>query len=151
MSAWNDVGLSDYDAIAIRAARPDDIEAVLALWAVARSAHAATSDRHEAVARLIDEYPGSLLVAERRNVIVGTVIAAWDGWRGNMYRLAVDPSHRRKRIATKLVGAGEESLKRRGARRVTALVAIADESAGALWDAVGYPVDSAIGRRVRNL
>jgi len=49
------------------------------------------------------------------------------------------------------VQAGEESLRRRGAQRVTALVAFDDRVAAGFWDAVGYPTDRQIGRRVRNL
>jgi ribosomal protein S18 acetylase RimI-like enzyme len=139
------------DAIAIREATAGDIPGVLALWTLARSEHAVTPDRAAEVARLIDEHSGSVLVAEMKGGLVGVLIAAWDGWRGNMYRLAVHPSHRRKRIATQLVRAGEESLRRRGARRVSALVAHDDDVAGGLWDATGYPVDPLIGRRVRDL
>ena len=43
----------------------------------------------EDVERLIADSPAALLVAERDGEIVGVLIAAWDGWRGNMYRLAV--------------------------------------------------------------
>ena len=93
-----------------------------------------------------------LLVAENGDrEIVGMLIAGWDGWRGNMYRLAVHPRHRRQGIARRLLDAGEEHLRRLGARRVTALVGYDDEVAGAFWDAAGYPVDQEIGRRVRNL
>ena len=46
--------------------------------------------------------------------------------------------------------AGEDYLRDRGARRVTALVAHDDE-AEKFWDAAGYPLDREIGRRVRNL
>jgi ribosomal protein S18 acetylase RimI-like enzyme len=142
--------LSD-DGVAIRVAEPRDLEAVMALWGVARSAHAVTVDRTEDVARLIAEHPGTLLVAQVADEVIGAVVAAWDGWRGNIYRLAVHPSHRRRGIGMQLIRAGEESLRRRGARRVTALVAHDDAVAGALWDAAGYPVDSEIGRRVRDL
>jgi ribosomal protein S18 acetylase RimI-like enzyme len=148
--AWNDVGLSA-EAITIRPGRADDATAVLALWELARSARAVTPDRAEDLVRLVAEQPGSLLVAEAQEQLVGTVIAAWDGWRGNMYRLAVDPRRRRQGIAIALVRAGEASLRRRGARRVTALVAHDDGPAGALWDAAGYPPDREIGRRARNL
>jgi ribosomal protein S18 acetylase RimI-like enzyme len=143
--------LTTEDMIGIREAGTGDLERVLALWAVARSAHAVTPDRADDLVRLIDDHPGSLLVAEADGELVGVVIAAWDGWRGNMYRLAVHPSHRRQRIATQLVRAGEESLRRRGARRVSALVAHDDYIAGTLWDSAGYPVDPVIGRRVRDL
>ena len=35
--------------------------------------------------------------------MVGSLIAAWDGWRGSFYRLAVHPERRRQRIATALL------------------------------------------------
>jgi len=136
----------------IRLCRPADALAVLELWRLARSEHATTSDRIEDVERLIAEAPSVLLVAENGDgAIVGALIAGWDGWRGNMYRLAVHPDHRRRGIARGLLDAGEEHLRGLGARRVTALVAHDDDVAGAFWDAAGYPVDQEIGRRVRNL
>lgn len=124
---------------------------MLALWAQARSGHASTPDRLDDVQRLLATMPGSLLVAEADGVIVGALIAAWDGWRGNMYRLAVISEHRRGGIGLALVGAGEEHLRRHGARRITALVSYEDEVAAGFWEAAGYPQDREIGRRVRNL
>lgn len=126
--------------------------AVLELWAESRSEHASTADRPEEVERLVDDdSPAALLVAERNGEIVGALIAAWDGWRGNMYRLAVRDGHRRAGIGLALVRAGEEYLRECGVRRITALVAYDDEVAGAFWEAAGYPRDREIGRRVRNL
>ena len=130
----------------------EDVGAVLGLWADARSEHAVTSDRAEDVERLLNETPSAVFVAEASDgEIVGVLIAGWDGWRGNMYRLAVRPDHRRQRIGRRLVNAGEEHLRSLGTRRVTALVGYDDTVAAAFWDAVGYPVDHEIGRRVRNL
>lgn len=137
--------------VTLRQAAPGDVPAVLALWDGGRSGHAVTADRAEDVERLLADSPGALLVAERQREIVGVLIAAWDGWRGNMYRLAVRDDHRRAGIGVALVRAGEEHLRSRGARRVTALVAFEDEAAGAFWDAAGYPQDPEIGRRARNL
>ncbi len=126
--------------------------AVLALWGQARSDHASASDRVEDVERLVAESPAALLVAERDREVVGALIAAWDGWRGSMYRLlAVRDGLRRQGIGIALVRAGEEELRRCGATRVTALVAFEDEPAGAFWESAGYPQDPVIGRRVRNI
>jgi len=137
----------------VRPAGRADIAAVLALWERARSAAASTPDTPETVARLLDAGPGSLLVAERgpEGAVVGALIAAWDGWRGNMYRLAVDPAHRRTGIALALVRAGERHLAALGARRVTALVAHDEPDAVGLWAAAGYARDADIARFVRNL
>ncbi len=138
-------------SITIRAANAADIPQVLLLWSLARSSHALTPDHDADVRRLVTAMPGSLLVAETGTRIVGVLVAGWDGWRGNMYRLAVHPDVRRRGIARRLVEAGEEHLRPLGARRATALVAFDDVVAGEFWDAAGYPVDSEIGRRVRNL
>src|SRR4051795_11546466 len=135
----------------IRAATAGDGPAVLALWARARSGNASTPDTPEAVERLLATGAGALLVAERDGAIVGALIAAWDGWRGGMYRLAVDRAHRRHGIGLALVRAGEARLAACGAPRVTALVAHEDADAVALWAAAGYARDRTIARFVRNL
>jgi ribosomal protein S18 acetylase RimI-like enzyme len=135
----------------IRPATVGDASAVLALWELARSQAATTPDSEDAVVRLVERDPGALVVAEHGGELVGTLIAAWDGWRGNLYRLAVAPGHRRRGIGRRLVEAGEERLRALGARRVTALVGRPDERAAGFWDAVGYPYDPAVERRVRNL
>jgi ribosomal protein S18 acetylase RimI-like enzyme len=135
----------------VRACVLRDSSAVLELWARARSEHASTPDRIVDLERLIAEAPGAVLVAESGGEIVGALIAAWDGWRGNMYRLAVRSDRRRQGIGLKLVRAGEEHLRTNGARRITALVAYDDPIAGEFWESAGYPRDRDIGRRVRNL
>src|ERR1700736_1385356 len=102
------------DELLVRAARTEDVKVVLELWAEARTQAAVTPDTDEAVVALI-EHPGSvLLVAELDHHIAGSLIVAWDGWRGNMSRLAVLPRVRRRGIATRLVEAGHEHLRRRG-------------------------------------
>ena len=137
--------------LTVRRCRRDDLGAVLELWASGRSEHASTPDRPEAVELLLGGSPGALLVAESGGRVVGAVIAGWDGWRGNIYRLAVAQGERRSGVGRRLVAAAEEHLRECGASRVTALVAFGDEAAGSFWDAVGYPQDAEIGRRVRNI
>jgi ribosomal protein S18 acetylase RimI-like enzyme len=135
----------------IRPAVPADVSAVLELWAAERSAAASTPDTEEAVLRVVES--GALLVAEEDSRIVGTLIAAWDGWRGNLYRLAVRGEQRRRGVGQALVEAGEGRLRGLGARRITALVGSDDKDDGVLafWRAVGYSHDRQIARFVRNL
>jgi ribosomal protein S18 acetylase RimI-like enzyme len=135
----------------VRPATRADVDAVLELWAAARSAAASTPDDVDAVVRLLEDGDGALLVAEADGRVVGALVAGWDGWRGNMYRLAVLASYRRRGIGRRLGEAGHESLRAKGARRVTALVAHAEDEAIALWRATGYELDDDMSRLVRNL
>jgi len=135
----------------LRPALSADIQQVLDLWEDARSTAAAVPDAPEALEALIAHAPDSLLVAELDGKVVGTVVAAWDGWRGNIYRLAVRRECRRLGIGLQLVRAAEAQLRDHGARRVTALVATEELGAAAMWKAAGYEHDRAVERFVRNL
>lgn len=138
------------DAVVVRAAERDDVPGVLALWSDGRGGHASQPDTAEAVERLLADRPGTLLVAECDGTLVGALIAASDGWRANMYRLAVATRWRRRGIAQALVSEGERRLREHGTGRITALVAYDDPVARGFWAAAGYADDREIGRFVRN-
>lgn len=135
----------------VRVCRASEALAVLELWKQTRSEHASTPDSLDDVQRLLSKDANSLLVAEANDSILGALIAASDGWRGNMYRLAVHAEHRRQGIGLALVRAGEQHLRQQGVNRITALVAYEDEVASSFWENASYPQDQEIGRRVRNL
>lgn len=138
----------DFD---VRACRSSEVSAVLELWEQTRSQHATMADSLDDVQRLLSHDAGSLLVADADGAILGALIAASDGWRGNMYRLAVHVEHRRAGIGLALVRGGEQHLRRQGVNRVTALVAYGDDIAVSFWEAAGYAQDHEIGRHVRNM
>ena len=119
------------------------------LWETSRSAASLTPDTVEAVEALLDR--SLLLLAVDDDEIVGTLVVGWDGWRGNMYRLAVRSDYRRRGIALALVDAGHDHLRSVGAPRITALVGAEEEEAASLWRAAGYERDRKIVRFVRNL
>jgi ribosomal protein S18 acetylase RimI-like enzyme len=101
--------------------------------------------------RVLDEHDGGvLLVAEIGGRPVASLIAAWDGWRGNMYRLAVHPSYRRQGIGLRLVREAEARLRAKGARRITALVGAGDDRAAGVWLEAGYELDERIARFVKS-
>jgi ribosomal protein S18 acetylase RimI-like enzyme len=90
-------------------------------------------------------------VAEADGRIAGCVVATWDGWRGNLYRLAVDPGRRRQGIAADLLRASEARLAALGARRISALVTAGDPAAEGVWRSAGYRPDERVGRFVKLL
>jgi ribosomal protein S18 acetylase RimI-like enzyme len=134
----------------IRGCRPGEAEAVLRLWQQAGATPGVT-DTAADVRRAITDGPAHVLVAEAGGQIVGTLIATFDGWRGNLYRLAVRPDCRRRGIARALVAEGEKRLAAQGARRVSALVERDHPWAVAFWGAAGYAADPRIERFVRHL
>lgn len=121
----------------IREGGLDDIPALLELWSLAGSVPT-PSDRGDSLAALVEHDPRALLVAESEGTLVGSLIAAWDGWRGNFHRLAVRPGYRRRGLATELVRTGEGRLRARGAIRLAAIVARDEEAALEFWTAQGY-------------
>ena len=133
----------------MRPCAPDELDAVLAVWRRAE-AEPSVSDDLESLRRLVAHDPGSLLVAELDGEIVGTLIAAWDGWRGNLYRLAVLPEHRRHGFGRELVRHAELELRRQGAIRVAAVVVEDHDPATGFWLAAGYERQSLRLRFVKN-
>ena len=121
----------------VRSARDADLPAVLALWSEAGAVPSVTDDL-DSLRRLLAADRHALLVAQLDQSVAGTLIAAWDGWRGSFYRLAVMPHLRRRGLARTLVAAGEARLRSLGARRLTAFVDTGEEHALAFWTAVGY-------------
>jgi ribosomal protein S18 acetylase RimI-like enzyme len=136
------------DLPSIRSCRREEVTAVLELWKRAEAVPSATDDVN-GLERLLDADDGALLVADSDGEIVGSLITAWDGWRGNLYRLAVLPEYRRRGLARALVAEGERRLRAKGARRLNALVIEVHDTAVGFWEASGYSLDARIGRFVK--
>jgi ribosomal protein S18 acetylase RimI-like enzyme len=134
----------------IRNGITDDVAAVLELWRRADASPSSTESAED-VLGLLARDPEALLVAEADGEIVGSLIVGWDGWRGTFYRLAVDPSHRRRGLALALVRAGEERLRALGGHRLNAIVETDHPDAMAFWAAAGYELQAARSRFVKNL
>lgn len=115
----------------LRPAEPEDIAAVLILWR--ESAEPSSTDDAAALTGLLEHDPGALILGESSGQVVGSVIAAWDGWRGTIYRLAVAPSHRGDGLGTRLLQAAVERIAALGARRLQATVIQTDVWAMGFW------------------
>jgi ribosomal protein S18 acetylase RimI-like enzyme len=138
-------------AVAIRRGRPEDIERVLELWTRA-GATSKPTDTHEGLAQLLASPQGVLVLAEGDGRVVGTAIGGWDGWRGNIYRLAVLPEYRRRGIASGLMREVDAALAGLGAKRITALVEQDHPWAVGFWNALertGYRRDPTMTRYVK--
>jgi ribosomal protein S18 acetylase RimI-like enzyme len=117
--------------------RPFDLErdyaAVLAVWRSAEpGVHLSRSDTPEALRLKLTRDPELFLVAEDASRVIGAVIGAFDGRRGMVYHLAVDPAARGQGIGTALMAELERRLKALGCVKGYLLV-VPENAAVAAW------------------
>jgi ribosomal protein S18 acetylase RimI-like enzyme len=122
---------------AFRTGQLTDVESVLRLWRQSDAEPTHTDDA-ESLGRLIAHDPAALIVAEDDARIVGSVIAAWDGWRGSVYRLVVAPTHRRQGLGSGLLAEAESRFASSGAVRSQAIVVETQPVALGFWLASGW-------------
>ena len=138
------------DEIIFRRCVVDDIDSVLELWRAAE-ASASVTDTSQDLLRTVNSGASSMILARSGGNIIGSIIASFDGWRGNIYRLAVHPDHRRRGIARRLVSEAESWLKDQGARRVGAVVEQDHPWATGFWDSTEFVLEPLDLRYVRTL
>jgi ribosomal protein S18 acetylase RimI-like enzyme len=136
--------------IVLRSGRPDEARSILDVWREA-DAEPTTTDDPTRLRHLMATNADALIVAEDSGRLVGTVIAAWDGWRGGIYRLAVLPGDRRRGLGRRLVEEAVRRLFASGAARLSAVVVDDDDRAMAFWTAIGWHRQSARARFVLNI
>jgi len=88
--------------------------------------------------------PELFLGAFEGRTLVGTVVGSYDGRKGWINRLAVDPDHRWQGIGQLLIARIEKSLKKKGARIISALVKESNLKSISLFEKLGYVTDRGI-------
>lgn len=126
-------------AMVIRPFRKDDYEALIGLWNRSELEH--RPEGRDSRAALIGELRGCqavLLVAEEQGRLVGSVLATFDGRKGFINRVGVQPSWRRQGLAQRLVSEAEAALREKGARIITALIYDDNSGSRRLFEHLGY-------------
>jgi ribosomal protein S18 acetylase RimI-like enzyme len=135
--------------VRIREFRPEDTEAVVALW-VACDLTRPWNDPYADLERKLRDSPELLLVGEEEGSVVGSVMAGYDGHRGWVNYLAVHPSIRGRGLGRHLMGAAEERLAALGCAKINVQVRDGNESARGFYEAIGYRLDRVVsyGKRL---
>lgn len=135
----------------IRAFDRPDTEQVVALWDEAGLTRPWNDPRRD-IERKLAVQPELFLVAEESprggseavsapsagRVIIGSVMAGYDGHRGWLYYLATAESHRHRGVARALVDEAERLLREMGCPKVQLMVREGNESVLGFYDGLGY-------------
>jgi ribosomal protein S18 acetylase RimI-like enzyme len=88
--------------------------------------------------------PGLFLVAENDRLLVGTAMAGYDGHRGWIYYLAVDPAYRRNGIGTALMKKAEGLLAQMSCPKLNLQIRADNSDLQAFYEKLGYSVEERI-------
>lgn len=123
----------------IRKMQIEDYDKVYALWLSCTGMGLnEVDDSKEGIERFIKRNPDTCFVAEEAEKIVGVIMAGHDGRRGYIYHTAVDLSHRKMGVGTKLVHIVLEALKENGINKVALVVFDRNENGNAFWEKQGF-------------
>ena len=89
--------------------------------------------------------PDLFLVGILNSKIVATVMGGYEGHRGWINYLAVDPSQQRKRCGTMIMEEIEEKLKAKGAPKINIQIRSTNKSVVDFYKSIGYKIDDVVG------
>ena len=125
-------------------------EQVVRLWGSTFSYGTAHNDPALGIDKKLAVADGLFFVALAQGAVVGTVLAGYDGHRGWLYSVAVDPGHRSRGVGTALVAHAERALTDRGCMKINLQIVPGNESVAAFYEALGYAVEPRVsmGKRI---
>ena len=143
-------------SVCVRVFRPADEAAAVALW------HACGllrpwNDPHKDIARKLAEQPELFLVAvlpgaqpDGADRLIGTVMAGYDGHRGWVYYLAVDPAWQRHSLGRCLMQRVEADLLARGCPKINLMVRAENTAVLDFYARLGFSADASVslGKRL---
>ncbi|HVF04501.1 MAG TPA: GNAT family acetyltransferase [Frankiaceae bacterium] len=125
-----------------------DEDAVVALWERCGLTRPWNDPRRD-IARKRTVQPELFLVVDDGG-IVGSAMFGYDGHRGWVNYLAVDPAHRGRGLGRALMAEGERLLTALGCPKLSLQVRTSNAEAIAFYDALGYRPDEVVsyGKRL---
>jgi ribosomal protein S18 acetylase RimI-like enzyme len=133
----------------IRPFEDADEDAVVALWGRC-SLTRPWNDPHKDIARKRRVQRELFLVGVVDGSIVGSVMAGYEGHRGWVNYLAVDPAHRRRGLGRALMAAVEMQLRALDCPKINLQIRHDNAEARSFYESLGFSVDASIsyGKRL---
>jgi ribosomal protein S18 acetylase RimI-like enzyme len=135
----------------IRPFHPADESAVVALWARCGLTRP-WNDPHKDIVRKLAVRPDLFLVAEADGSLIGTVMVGYDGHRGWINYLGVDPDCRRRGVGRALMAEAERLLRLEGCPKINLQVRTGNTEVIEFYRRIGYLMDDVVsmGRRLEH-
>jgi ribosomal protein S18 acetylase RimI-like enzyme len=114
---------------------------VVELWRNVFGYETAHNEPNLAISKKIATNDGLFFVAVENTDIVGTIMAGYDGHRGWLYSVAVEPNKRRSGLGSSLVEHAEKALADLGAMKVNLQLLATNEATAAFYNSIGYSVE----------
>jgi ribosomal protein S18 acetylase RimI-like enzyme len=125
--------------VRIREFNLSDYDRIVSLWLECDLITNRESISKEMLKIEIERNPKLFLVCEDPGGrIIGTVVGAWDGWRGWIYKLAVTKDCRRGGLASRLVKEVTSRLRQSGARIIRGYVKKENDASLSLFAKLGF-------------
>ena len=133
----------------IRPFQPADEEAVVALWRRCDLVRP-WNDPHKDIRRKREVRPDLFLVGVIEGQIVASVMAGYEGHRGWLNYLAVDPQHQRQGFGRAIVKQAELLLCAAGCPKINLQVRASNDGVIHFYRRLGYSVDEVVsmGKRL---
>ena len=133
----------------IRPFQPSDADAVVALWERCGLTRAWNDPRQD-IRRKLAVRPDLFLVGEVGGAIVGSVMAGYDGHRGWINYLGVDPAFRRRGLGRALMREAERRLREAGCPKINLQVRTGNTEAIEFYNRIGFAQDNVVslGKRL---
>jgi len=137
--------------VIVRAYKESDEARVLELWMFAGLIRP-WNDPKKDIARKLKVQRELFLVAELEGVVVGVVMAGYDGHRGWVNYLAVDIGQRRRGIGSALMRDAERRLRLLGCPKINLQVRSENSEVQAFYAALGFKNDAVVslGKRLED-
>jgi ribosomal protein S18 acetylase RimI-like enzyme len=129
--------------VQIRPVAADDLDALIELW-VACELTRPWNDPRVDIERKLADSPALLLVGTDGRVVVGSVMAGYDGLRGWINYLAVSPEQRGRGLGRALMDAAEERLAALGCVKINLQLRNTNAAARGFYEAIGYGQDPVV-------
>jgi ribosomal protein S18 acetylase RimI-like enzyme len=133
----------------IRPYREADESAVAELWRRVFPDSPAWNEPRSDIRRKLAIQRELFLVATCDGALVGTAMGGYDGHRGWVYYVAVDPAYRRRGIGSRLMSRVEQELSRLGCTKLNLQVRASNESAVSFYARLGYAVEERVSMAKR--